>query len=276
MFEKSYCRHQILVLLLLVFATNAGGQPPDNLVQRALHDSTFSWLSSSANGIKIFYQKDSFAEKHRMMLLRSAETTVHEVLEFLDEPAYEPLLNIFYVESRDEMKRLVGRPYSGFADWEASGIFLVLNSEWRSFEKHEFTHVITMGVWGPPDVTSRWMIEGIAICSDGWCREYTVDEIAFHLLSNGQLPSLQELFDDHASLGEIRAGFFAASFIGFIRSTYGMPKLRSLWSKGAGNLNEVLGNELNQIESSWKLYLERNVRRDVHVDLETINESGCG
>lgn len=133
-----------------------------------------------------------------------------------------------------------------------------------------------MGVWGPSDVTSSWMIEGIAICSDGWCREYTVDEIAFHLLSNDQLPSLQELFDDYASLGEIRAGFFAASFIGFIRSTYGMPKLRSLWSNGVGNLNEVLGDELNQIENSWKLYLERNVRKDIQVDLDMINKSGCG
>jgi hypothetical protein len=276
MFEKSYYRRQLLALLLLVFATNAVGQTPDDFVQKALDDSTFFWLSSKANGIRIFYQKDSFAEKHRMMLLRSAETTVEEVLGFLNEPAYEPLLNIFYVESRDEMKRIVGHPYSGFADWQASGIFLVLNPEWRSFEKHEFTHVITMGVWGPPDVASSWMIEGIAICSDGCCREYTVDEVAFHLLSNGQLPSLQELFDDYASLGEIRAGFFAASFIGFIRSTYGLPKLRRLWSHGAGDLNEVLGDDLNQIESSWKLYLERNVRKDVHVDLDKINKSGCG
>jgi hypothetical protein len=276
MFDKSYCHHQVLALLLLFFATDVLGQTPDNLVRKALDDSTFTWLSSTANGIRIFYQKDSFAEKHRMMLLRSAETTVDEVLEFLGEPAYDPVLNIFYVESRDEMKRIVGHPYSGFADWEASGIFLVVNPEWRSFEKHEFTHVITMGVWGPPDDTSRWMIEGIAICSDGWCREYTVDEVAFHFLSTGQLPSLQKLFDDYASLGEIRAGFSAASFIGFLRSTYGMPKLRSLWSNGVGNLNEVLGEELNQVESSWKLYLERNVRKDVHVDLDAINKLGCG
>jgi len=275
-FEKSYCRHQILVLLLLVFATDVAGQTPDDFVQKALDDSTFTWLSSSANRIRIFYQKDSFAEKHRMMLLRSAETTVCEVLEFLGEPAYEPSLNIFYVESRDEMKRIVGHPYSGFADWEASGIFLVLNPEWRSFEKHEFTHVITMGVWGPPDVTSRWMIEGIAICSDGWCREYTVDEIAFHLLSTGQLPSLHKLFDDYSSLGEIRAGFFAASFIGFIRSTYGMPKLRSLWSNGVANIDEVLGDDPGQIENAWKRYLKRKVREDIPVDLDTINKLGCG
>lgn len=276
MVKKTYCRHQILVLLLIVFATNVMGQTPDDFVQKALDDTTFTWLSSSSNGIRIFYQKDSFAEKHRMMLLRSVKTTVDEVLELLEEPAYEPLLNVFYLESRDEMKRIIGRPYSGFSNWTANGIFIVLNPEWRSFEKHEFAHVVTMGVWGPPDVTSRWMIEGIAIYCDGWCREYTVDDIVFHLLSNDQLPPLQELFDDFANLGEIRAGFYAASFIGFIRNTFGVHELRNLWFNGVGNLKELLGDDLNQIENSWKLYLKRNVRKDIQVDLDTINKLGCG
>jgi hypothetical protein len=133
-----------------------------------------------------------------------------------------------------------------------------------------------MGVWGTPDITSSWMIEGIAICCDGWCREYTVDEIAFHLLSNNQLPSLQELFDDFANLGEIRAGISAASFIGFIRNTFGMPQLRNLWFNGVGNLEEILGNDLNRIENSWRLYLKQNVRKDIQVDLDKINKLGCG
>lgn len=276
MLKKNCCRQQMLVLLIIIFAGNVMGQIPDDCVQKALDDSTFTWLSTSSNGIRIFYQKDSFAEKHRMMLLRSVKTAVDEVLEFLDEPAYERLLNVFYLESRDEMKRIVGRPYSGFADWTASGIFIVLNPEWRSFEKHEFTHVVTMGVWGAPDVTSSWMIEGIAVHSDGWCREYTVDEIASHLLSNGQLPSLHELFNNYADLGEIRAGFSAASFIGFIRNTFGMPKLRNLWFNGVGNPKEILGDDLDQIENSWKLYLKQNVRKDIQVDLDKINKSGCG
>jgi hypothetical protein len=205
--QKAHCRHRILGVFLILFAANVKGQTTDDFVGKALDDSTFTWLSSSSNGIRIFYQKDSFAEKHRMMLLSSIKTTVDEVLEFLEEPAYEQLLNVFYLESRDEMKRIVGRPHSGFSNRTPNGIFLVLNPEWRSFEKHEFTHVVTMGIWGPPDVTSRWMIEGIAICCEGWCREYNVDEVAFYLLSNNQLPPLQELFDAFANLGEIRAGF---------------------------------------------------------------------
>jgi len=266
----------MLALFVLVLASKAAGQPPDDAVQKALNDSTFTWLSYTSDGVRIFCQQGSFAQRHRMMLLRSMRTSIDEVLELLDEPRYEPTLNVFYVDSRDQMKEIIGSPYSGFSDWSANGIFLVVNPEWRSFEKHEFTHVITMGVWGEPDATSRWMIEGIAVYGDGWCREYSVDEIAFSFLSNDRLPTLPELFDDYASLGEIRAGFSAASFIGFIHKTYGMKTVRRLWTEGTKDLGNLLGGEPDEIESSWRLYLKQSVRKDIHVDLDAINKLGCG
>ena len=226
--------------------------------------------------MRIYYQLGSFAEKHRAMLLRSAITAVDEDLEFLGESAYEGLLNLFYVESREEIARIVGRPVSGFSNWTASGVFVVLDSEWRSFEKHEITHVFTMTMWGAPDISSRWMIEGVAISSDGWCREYSVDEIAFHLLSHGKFPPLKQFFNDFAKLGEIRGGIYAASVIGFIRHTYGAEALRKLWIDGSGNLTESLGSDVGQIEILWREYLELTVKEDVPIDLETIEDSGCG
>lgn len=265
-----------LLLIVLNFNSSLKGQDTNDFVQRALNDSTFTWFVTASNGIKIYYQKDSFAERHRMMLLRSVATAVDEVLEFLEESEYDTLLNVFYVESRDEMKRIVGRPVTGFSNWTANAIFIVLNPEWRSFEKHEFTHVVTMGRWGSPHVTSRWMIEGISIYSDGWCREYTVDEVAFHLLTNNQIPPLQEFLNDYSSLGEIRAGFYAASLIGFIYNTYGVQTLRNLWLNGFEDFSELLDGDVNHIYNSWSNHLKRNVRSDTEVDLDTINKLGCG
>lgn len=274
--SRTRCYTQVIAVLVFAFAPNVMGQSSGDFVQKALEDSSFTWRSSSTDKVRIFYQKDSFADRHRMMLLRSAGKTVEEVLELLEEPTYDAVLNVFYLESRDEMNRIVGRPYSGFSNWGANAIFVVVNPEWRSFEKHEFAHVVTMGTWGPPDVTSRWMIEGMAVYCDGWCREYTVEDIAFHLQTNGQLPPLREFFGDFANLGEIRAGFYAASFIGFVQNTYGVDKVRSLWLNGVGNIEAMLGNEIETIENSWKLYLKHNVGEDVQVDIETINKLGCG
>jgi hypothetical protein len=120
------------------------------------------------------------------------------------------------------------------------------------------------------------MIEGIPIFCDGWCREYSVDEIAAHLLSEGELPAFQDFFVEYSSLGEIRAGFYAASIIGYIRNAHGMDELRNLWHSGTEDLEGVLGEDLNAIENSWKNYLRLNVEDDIEVDFDTITEMGCG
>ncbi|UCG52942.1 MAG: hypothetical protein JSW58_05120 [Candidatus Latescibacterota bacterium] len=269
-------RVSLLVMLLIIVTSGISAQEKDDLVQSALEDTTFNWASSESRGVRIYCQRGSFAEKHRSMLLRSVTTAVDEVLEYLGESRYDKPLNVLYLESREEMERIVGQPVSGFANWGASGVFVVFNPEWRSFEKHEITHVFTMGGWGAPDTTSRWMVEGIAIHSDGWCREYTVDEIAYHLLSQGQLPSLQEFFDDSTALGEIRGGFYGASVIGFIRHTHGAEALHDLWLNGIGDFKEMFGSDVKEIENLWKNYLKLKVKKEIKVDLETIEDLGCG
>jgi hypothetical protein len=263
------------LLILILAATGSVAQESDDYVKKALEDSTFAWRSIASGGITIYYRKGSFADEHRMMILRSVSAALDEDLELLGETEYDAPLNVFYLDSRQEMERIIGRPYAGFSNWGANGVFLVLNPEWRSFEKHEIAHMVTMGMWGPPHETSRWMIEGVAVFCDGWCRDYTVDEVAMSLLSGSQLPPLQELFEDYSALGEIRAGFYAASVIGFIYHTYGPQALRRLWDHGCGDMKGVLGDDVGDIENAWKDYLKQTVKTDPHVDLDVINKKGC-
>lgn len=274
--KRVLLRCSITAWLLIVTATRISAQTDVDFARRALEDSTFTWRTLGRDGVAIYYQAGSFADRHRAMLLRSVSTAVGEALECLGEEEYERLIRVFYIESREEMNRIVGQPVSGFADWTASSVFIVLNPEWRSFEKHEITHVLTMELWGRPSSSSRWMIEGVAVFCDGWCREYNVDEIAYHLLSHGQLPPLENLFEDFASLGEIRGGFYAASVIGFIRQTYGADALRRLWLNGHDKLTEMLGADVNEVEALWRDHLESTVDKDTHVDLKAILDLGCG
>lgn len=274
--KQPFRRGLVVVLLLVMIVTGVSAQRNTDLVQRALDDSTFTWTSFESEGVRIYAQPGSFADRHRAMLLRSVATVLNEVLDIIGEPEYDRMLNVFYLDSREQMERIVGSPVTGLANWSASGVFVVLNPQWRSFEKHEIAHVLTMELWGSPHETSRWMIEGIAVYCDGWCREYSVDEIAWHFLSRDELPPLQELFDDPRALGEIRGGFYSASVIGFIRHQYGVETVRSLWLEGPDKLTEVLGTDIHHIERQWKGYLESTVNKDVEVDLQVIEDSGCG
>ena len=257
-------------------AARLSAQTEVDFAKRAVEDSTFTWRTLGTDRVSIYYQPGSFADRHRAMLLRSVSNAVREALECLGEAGYDRLIRVFYMASRDEVKRIVGQPVSGFADWTASSVFVVLNPEWRSFEKHEITHVLTMELWGRPSSSSRWMIEGIAVYCDGWCREYNVDEIAYHLLSHGQLPPLENLFEDFALLGEIRGGVYAASVIGFVRQRYGTDALRKLWLNGCDELTDSLGADVNEVEALWRDHLESTVDKDTHVDFEAILDLGCG
>jgi hypothetical protein len=209
------------------------------------------------------------------MLLRSVEKSVDEVLQTLNEPASGRSLNVFYVESREEMNQMIGRPVTGFAAWGANAIFLVVNPEWRSFEKHEFAHIVTMGRWGYPAESSRWMIEGIAVFCDEFCRQYTVDDVAFQLLTENQLPPLNELFENYSALGEIKAGFYAGSFIGFVSEKYGVETVRKLWQSGSEKIGDLLDAELEHIEKMWKDQLTKRAG-NIEVDLKTVSKLGCG
>ena len=268
--------YRLIVILSLVSVFVSSAQTSEDILQRVLNNKAFSWLSYSSQNIKIYYQKDSFAQQHKSMLLRSIEKSVEEVLDTLHESASERLLSVFYVESREEMEQMIGYPVTGYAAWGVNAMFLVVNPEWRSFEKHEFAHIVTMGRWGRPAGSSRWMTEGIAIFCDGCCREYTVDEVAYALLKSGQLPALNKFFGNFSELGEIKAGFYAGSLIGFINERYGIETVRRLWQSGTGNIKEILGSETDQIEIMWKNYLKEKFRDNIEVDLKTISELGCG
>lgn len=273
--EMNTLRHALVCAAVLAcVATTSAAQ--EGFVQRALADSTFAWKSIASNRARIYYQEHSFAERHRAMILRSMTKTVDEVLSLLEEPDYDSVVKVFYLDSREQMERLIGHTYSGYTVWSENAVFVVLNPEWRSFEKHEFTHVVTLGAWGSPDDSSRWMVEGISVYADDWCREYSVDQIAHQLLSDDRLPPLRELFEDPASLGEIRAGFYAASVIGYIKDQYGVGALRKIWSGGTDTLEDALGVDTDQLGASWRSFLKKRVDARVHVDMDAINSSGCG
>jgi hypothetical protein len=262
----------IAFALLAVPASHA--QDYEDPIERALAE--YEWESTVGDGVRTYYKAGSFAERHRHMLVRSAEVALDEALHYMGQDEYASELRLIYVESRSEMEELVGRPVTGLAVWTGHGVFLVVNPEWRSFEKHEIAHVLTMGEWGRPHASSQWMVEGISIACDGWCRTNTVDEIARHLLSQGELPPLARMLRDVGALGEVRGGMYAASVIDYIRTTYGIDAVRRLWTEGTVGLREIVGGELNELESDWKAHLEGTVDPGVEIDYDAIEERGCG
>jgi len=265
-----------ILTLLTISVIDVSAQEPTGFVRVALEDTTFTWKTMDGDGVRIHYQPGSFAERHRAMLMRSVRAATDANLKYFGEPEYPRRLDVFFLNSRDEMERIYGRGVTGLADYRTGGVFLVCNPEWRSFDTHEIGHMVTLGLWGEQNETSAWMREGVAIATDGWCLEYSVDEIAKYLLDKGELPPLREIFGGYSELGEVRGGMYAGSVIDFIRQTYGTEAVRRLWQRGSDHFADAVGASVESVERAWREHLERAVDPTVNVDYERVDDKGCG
>ena len=52
--------------------------------------------------------------------------------------------------------------------------------------------------------------------------------------------------------------------------------VKSLPKEAQEALDELLGADVDQVENSWRAYLKLKVSGDVEVDLEAIDDLGCG
>jgi hypothetical protein len=266
----------LLAAILVLSAGAARAQAPDSEIDRALTHPGFTWRSLAAKSVRLYYQPGSFAERHRVMLLRSAQAALVTGLAFLGLGTYDREIRVIYVDDRAQMKRLIGRPYSGYADWTGRGVFLVCNAGWRSFDTHEIAHILTRGRWGDPVAGSRWMIEGIPVAVDGWCQTVDINRIARYLMTVGRWPGLSAFTADASALGEIPSGVFAASLLRYLRGHYGAAIIEEIWRSGLVAALKAREVDPVRLEAEWLDSLRSLSHPLTKEEWQRLDARGCG
>src|SRR5437870_5126565 len=105
--------------------------------------------------------------------MSEATEALESDLNLLTQTNFRDTISISYLNSRDEMKQLFGRAAKGWTVVDSSKIFLVCNQETRPYHKHEIMHVLTAKYFGVSDMTSFWMNEGMSVCAEKLCYEYS-------------------------------------------------------------------------------------------------------
>jgi len=271
-----FARILLVVAILSMSAAAAGTQAVDSEVDDALANPKFTWLSIAEGGVRVYYQPGSFAERHRIMLLRSAQAAEAKGLAFLEQKADSLELRVIYVDDRAQMEQLIGHRYSGYSDWTGHGVFLVCNPDWRSFETHEITHILSMDRWGRPTEGSSWMVEGLPIAVDGWCQTADVDRIASYLVAAGRWPGLSEFPAKASSLGEIPGGVFSASLIRHLRERYGAAIIEEVWRSGLEKALKDRKLDPKRVEEEWLDALRRVADPLTEEGWQKLLAGGCG
>jgi hypothetical protein len=251
-------------------------EPLTGLARQAMDHPGVTWRELDGEAVRVHYQPGTFGARHVAALTRSADGALKTAVALVDSGPYEHPLNVFLLTSRDQMIDLLGIRATGFADWRSNSVFLVVRDDWRAFDLHEITHVVSMSKWGEPAEPVWWIREGLAVYADGRCRDHSVDEVAAGYLSRGQLPRAADLIDRFREQGEMRGYLSSGSLVGYLVETFGMRKVEAVWKQGGDTIETVLGTKLDDIDRGWRAKLRAVQAPIAPEEWARVDSLGCG
>jgi hypothetical protein len=263
-------------LLLLSSLTGLGqAQAPTGLAASALANPAFSWLARSTTGFRVYFLADSYPAQHQDSLLARLPPAARHAERLLGLRPLEQPIDLFFVESREQMTALVGGRATGFAQPSARVVFLMTHPAWRAFERHEIMHVIAAQAWGRPGPNTDWLQEGLAQGADGRCANYSNAGVLLALTARRGWITFPDVVTNFRAQPDLRAYLQAAVFVDHLLRRFGPAPLERLWRRGATVDARVNGRALSNIEREWRAGLREPHRPDVG-DLSIIEAKGCG
>lgn len=267
-----------VAVLLVLGAAGCKASPDDSLqgqhVLRILEDDRFDWVTIEADDIRIHFPSGSYAETQRHLLTSRAEDSRREVLTRLSVTEYPDLLHLFYVDGREDMEKLTGSPVTGFSYFDDHAIVVVFNDNWRAFERHELTHIVTLGSWTRP--AGPAVVEGLATWVDGRCGGYANGRIARTMLDRGQLIPLESLAGDFRRQDDLIAYLQAASIVEFLVHRRGPRVVAALWDQGLRASPELLQVAADEFKREFEGWLASTYDPVPLNAWESIRAGGCG
>ncbi len=245
------------------------------LAKQTLEDSSYTWIVVKTPHFRFYYEADTYAARHFAELCQGAEEARLHALKLLGEKNYAPMIDLFYLDSREKMIPALGTQPAGWSEHQSNTVLLACNENIRPFHRHEIMHVLSMNLWKLPPLLEAWLLEGLAVYADAPCAGYSLHEIAAHLQREKKLASLHSLVFRFHKQSDLRAYMQSGSFVQFLYENYGREKFRRLWEHGVTHLPEITGKTYHETEMEWRAFLKRVEPAPAAVDWEALIAEGC-
>jgi hypothetical protein len=214
----------------------------------------FDWQTHAIDGYVVYYEAGSVASRDLDAIEADATAARETVLDYVGETAYEPVVSIFVVDTRDRMEDLIGRRSNATAYYTSNSICLIWADTWRVGVTHELFHVVAMNLWGDPE---RWINEGMAVDVAGPWLGHDPHAVCKVLRSRGELPSLADLSRRFNRMSSMISYPAAGSFARYVREHHGMGALREIWDGGRKAIPTATGSSLDDLEAAWLEVVEQ-------------------
>jgi len=197
---------------------------------------------------RLYFERESFAERHIDALKERAEQSRTRVLALLGVTDYSAQVTVFVVGSRARMKALIGKEVNGQAIPSRNVILVVVSDSIDAFSAHELCHVVAKSLWGDAD---DWINEGLAVYADDRWQGRALHAVANYFLGRRELVPLSVLLQRFDDRPEVVSYPEAGSFVKFLYESYGIGAIKQVWIGGAAAIPRVTGKSIDAIEREW-------------------------
>jgi hypothetical protein len=222
----------------------------------------FSWKIDRVANFELNYEAGTEAALRISQLEEVAEKGRGSILQMLGENAYDPTIHVFFVESIERMKQLIGSEVIGRSRPTQHAVFCVVAPFSELSLKHELTHEIATNLWGPAE---HWLEEGLAT--------FAVDNNSSLMKRQclGMMQSKQWIPLKKLVTSQWESSSFSpddtypelGGFVEYLYETYGVARLQKIWKGGSKSIRKVYGKRLSKLESDYRSDLIKH-RPEVH------------
>jgi len=238
-----------------------GSDLPVGVARLASESPGFRWRASRAGRAIVYTRAGTSARRHLARVVREAREAVRAAARILGEPGFTGPVRLYYLEDRQEMASLVGRPVRGWTDAGAGAVLLVADSAGGSPVFHEVAHVVSLRMWGYLPSSRGWIQEGVAEwVAGGGCGGIPWGRFERRLDDRGEALSLQQITEEYWRHPDRTTLPAAASLVGFVARTGGLEAVHGLWTGGIDSAPEVLHMSVPSLERAWRSDLRSRYR----------------
>jgi hypothetical protein len=211
----------------------------------------FSWKIDRVANFELNYEGDTEAARRIVQLEEVAERGQSSILQMLGESSYQPIIHVFFVESIERMKQLIGSEVIGRSRPTQHAVFCVVAPFSELSLKHELTHEIATNLWGPAE---HWLEEGLAnFAVDN--KSSLMKRQCLGMMQSKQWIPLKKLANsgwESSSYSPDDTYPELGGFVEYLYETYGVAKFQRIWKEGSKGIRKVYGKRLSKLESEYR------------------------
>ena len=231
----------------------------------------FSWKIDRVSHFELNYESNTEAERRIGQLEEVAEHGRSSILQMLGEHDYQPTIHIFFVESIERMKQLIGSEVIGRSRPTQHAVFCVVAPFSELSLKHELAHEIASNIWGPAE---HWLEEGLANFAVDNKSSLMKRQCLAMMLGKQWIPLKKLVSPEWESSSYSPDDTYPelGGFVEYLYETYGVDRLEKVWKSGSKNIKKVYRKNLAKLEADYRRDLLRH-RPEIH---DAINISDRG